>query len=88
MTGIAADFTGSEKSLGGVLTREVWIGIVKEYPRSGLKDGMIQVMCSLCKTKPETMYDNLAGEFGDKFVEGYNKEGSGALDATLATVED
>lgn len=38
---ILADFAGPEKSPGGVLTREVWSGIVKEYPRSGFKDGVI-----------------------------------------------
>ena len=45
-------------------------------------------MCGLCRAKPETAYDNLTGKFGDKFVEGYRREGHGALDATLAIVED
>jgi hypothetical protein len=84
MMGILADFTGPENAPGAVLTREVWDGIVKEYPRKGFKDGVIGIMCGLCRTKPETTYDNLAGEFGEKFVEGYNLEGHRAVDVTLA----
>ena len=84
MVGIVSDFTGPEKSPGGVLTREVWSGVVKEYPRSGFKDGVIEVMCGFCKTKPDTTYDNIAGEFGAKFVEGYRVVGPTAVDTTLA----
>lgn len=84
MMGILLDFTGPENSPGGVLARDVWNRVVKEYPRSGFNDGVIEVMCGLCKTKPETTYDNISGEFGQKFVEGYSVAGHTAVDATLA----
>jgi hypothetical protein len=84
MMGILSDFTGPENSPGSVLTREVWNEVVKEFPRSGFKDGVIGVFCGLCKTKPETTYDNIAGEFGAQFVEGYSLIGHRAVDATLA----
>jgi hypothetical protein len=84
MMGIVSDFTGPEKSPGGVLTRDIWNGIVEEYPRAGFKNGWIEIMCDFCRTKPETTYDNLAGEFGEKFVEGYSWEGHRAVDVTLA----
>lgn len=84
MMGILADFTGPENSPGGVLTREVWNGVVKEYPRTGFKDAVIGFMCGLCKTKPDTTYDSIVAGFGDKFVEGYSSEGHGAVDVTLA----
>jgi hypothetical protein len=87
MMGILADFTGPENSPGGILSREVWDGIVKEYPRSGFRDGVIEVMCGLCKTKPETTYDNMVAGFGLKFVEGYSVEGHGLVDVTLAIEE-
>lgn len=34
-------------------------------------------MLHLCKTKPETTYDNTVGEWGDRYLqgEGYSREG-------------
>lgn len=32
-------------------------------------------MVRLCETKPETTYDNTVGEWGDKYVEGYDRTG-------------
>ena len=82
--GIAADFTGPENAPGGVLTREVWSRIVKEYPRRGFKQGVVDMMCDLCRTKPGTTYGNVAGEFGNKLVEGYSLDGHTTVDLTLA----
>jgi hypothetical protein len=83
--GIAADFRGPENSHGGLLKRSVWEAAAKEFPRSGFKDGVKEILCGLCKTKPETTYDNWVGDFGIAFVEEYSREGKRLLDGVLAT---
>ena len=30
-------------------------------------------ICRIVKTKPETTYDNFAGDFGERFVPGYQR---------------
>jgi hypothetical protein len=85
--GIRADFVGPENAFGSVLTREVWDGVVREYPRKGLKDGCKAMLCELCKSKPETTYNNWVGDFGEAFVEGYSKVGKRIIDVMDATVE-
>ncbi len=82
--GIIADLTGWERAYGGVLNEEVWAGIAKEFPRDGLKDACIGAFGRLCIKKPETTYDNLAGDFGVKFVEGYSRVGKRVLDIVEA----
>lgn len=69
--GIFADFQGPEKSIGGILTREAWDVINKQFPRGGFRDGVKKAICQLCIDKPETTYDNFASEFGNAFVPGY-----------------
>jgi hypothetical protein len=62
--GIGADFTGPEKAPGSVLTREIWEGIVKEYPRLEFKEGIKNAICALCRAKPQTTCDNFTFDFG------------------------
>jgi hypothetical protein len=33
------------------------------------------ILCELCRKKPESTYDNFVGEFGEKYVEGYDRTG-------------
>ncbi|KAE8450278.1 hypothetical protein EG329_006706 [Mollisiaceae sp. DMI_Dod_QoI] len=73
--GVHADFAGPERSIGGVLTRSVWDAVNAEFPRLGFRDGIKRVLCGLCRTKPDTTYDNFVGPFGDAYVEGYSLEG-------------
>ncbi|KAH7372164.1 hypothetical protein BKA64DRAFT_689234 [Cadophora sp. MPI-SDFR-AT-0126] len=82
--GIGTDFAGLGGSPGGVLTQEVWDGIVKEYPRVGFSNGVKEILCGFCTTKPETTYDTFMADFGAKFVEGYNEEGHRIMDRVLA----
>jgi hypothetical protein len=83
--GIMCDFTEPERSPGGVLTREVWEGVVKEYPRTEFKAGIKETMCGLCVSKPETTYDNFVGDFGEAWVQGYSRVGKRGMDMILAT---
>lgn len=83
--GIAADFRGPEGSFGKILTQEVWDSVVKEYPRTGFRDGVKEFMCGFCRTKPETTYDNFVADFGELFVEGYTEVGHRLVDVVLGT---
>jgi hypothetical protein len=78
--GIWADFQGPDRVPNGLLSWDEYKPIVKEFPRLGLMAGLKEVMCHLCKTKPETTYDNTVGEWGDKYVEGYDRTGKKTQD--------
>jgi HD domain len=83
--GIVADFRGpEEKSFKGLLKRKVWEDVGKEFPRTGFKDGVTEILCGLCREKPGTTYDNWVADWGIAYVEGYSREGKRVLDAFLA----
>ena len=78
--GILADFGGPRLSYGGHLTWDEWDSVIEEFPRLGFKQGFKDIMCWLCTTKPETTYDNIAGQYGERYVETYSLEGRRAID--------
>ena len=78
--GIHADFVGPERAFGGHLTWQEYKTIVEELPRLGLKESVRETMCELCRAKPETTYDNMAGQYGERFVEGYSLAGHQQID--------
>jgi len=45
--------------------------ILAEFPRLGMKRGFTDSVCRICKTRPETTYDNFARDFGVRFVPDY-----------------
>ena len=47
--------------------------ILAEFPRLGMKRGFADSVCRIVTTKPETTYDNFAGDFGERFVPGYKR---------------
>jgi hypothetical protein len=59
----------------GLLTGEEYSVFVKALPRLNLMEGLKEVMCHLCVTKPEIAFDNAVGKGGDKYVEGYSRKG-------------
>ncbi|KAJ6134067.1 hypothetical protein N7523_000389 [Penicillium sp. IBT 18751x] len=69
--GITADFAGP--ALPGpdgepLITYEEYCAVMKIFPRAGFNsDGFKDIMCWLCRTKPETTYDNFVGDFGCRF---------------------
>ncbi|KAL8765222.1 MAG: hypothetical protein Q9194_006641 [Teloschistes cf. exilis] len=82
--GIAADFTGVPGAPNGALTQGEYDAIVKEVPRLGFNDDFREVFCGLCRTKPQTTYDNMVGDWGEKYVEGYTRlRGIDMLEAGL-----
>lgn len=47
--------------------------ILAEFPRLEMKRRFKDEVCRIVKTKPETTYDNFAGDFGQRFVHGYKR---------------
>lgn len=79
--GISADFLGPDglpfTTADGqpLMTWDEYETIVRELPRLGLVNKVKCLMNHLCLTKPETTYDNAVGEWGEKHVEGYSRDG-------------
>ena len=47
--------------------------ILVAFPRLEMKRRFTDSVCRIVKTKPKTTYDNFAGDFGERFVPGYNR---------------
>jgi hypothetical protein len=47
--------------------------ILAAFPRLGMKRGFTDSVCRIVKDKPETTYDNFAGDFGERFMPGYKR---------------
>jgi hypothetical protein len=45
--------------------------ILAAFPRLDMKKGFTDSVCRICRTRPETTYDNFARDFGERFVPGY-----------------
>ncbi|MCJ1310729.1 hypothetical protein MMC25_004395 [Agyrium rufum] len=73
--GIGIEFMGPDSSLEGSLTWKEYDEIAKEFPRMKFIKGVREVIGHLCRTKPETTYDNFASSIGVRYVEGYTLEG-------------
>jgi len=48
-------------------------GILAAFPRLGMKRGFADAVRRVVKTKPETTDDNVAADFGERFVPGYQR---------------
>jgi len=47
--------------------------ILAAFPRLGMKQGFKDAVCRIVKARPETTYDNFAGDFGERFIPGYQR---------------
>ena len=74
-SGIFLDFQGPQAS-GGKLSWEEYDAIAKEFPRLNLAEGVTEILCGLCRDKPQTTYDNFVSDVGERFVERYTREGN------------
>jgi hypothetical protein len=45
--------------------------ILAAFPRLDMKRRFTDSVCRIVKTRPDTTYDNFAGDFGERFVPGY-----------------
>lgn len=84
--GIAADLMGPAMP-GGLLTEEEHNAIVKELPLLNLKEEVKELLCAICRHKPETTYDNFVRDFGERFVEGYSVESKTAVDILMKPLD-
>lgn len=80
--GITADIIGPGMIPGAdtLLTPTIFDSVVAEFPRLGFKNQLQQILCEICRQKPDTTYDNFVGDFGVRYVDGYSRTGK--------TVED
>jgi hypothetical protein len=66
--GIFADFLGPNFPHGLISPAE-HREIVDAFPRLGFTgEGLTEIMCTLCREKPETTFDNFVGLFGLRFA--------------------
>lgn len=69
--GITADFAGPylpSPDGTALITPQEYAAVMRVFPRAGFdREGFKDIMCGLCRTKPETTYDNFVGEFGRTF---------------------
>lgn len=78
--GIQADFVGPNlaSQIPGVkqqlITPDEFTEIIRAYPRLGFKEELREIMCGLCRRKPEVTFDNFVAEYGRAFVEGYEEK--------------
>lgn len=47
--------------------------ILAAFPRLGMKQRFAESVCRIVQARPETTYDNFAGDFGERFVPGYQR---------------
>jgi HD domain-containing protein len=50
--------------------------VLAAFPRLEMKRRFTASVCRIVKTKPETTYDNFTGDFGERFVPGYERPSS------------
>ena len=81
VAGIFTDLAGPQGPFGGLVSQEQWDEVCREYPRTNMKDAARELLCNVCKKKPETTYDNFLKDFGEKHVEGYSAVGKRIIDA-------
>jgi hypothetical protein len=71
--GIGLDFGGPQYDQ---IPPDEMNNILAAFPRLDMKRGFTDSVCRIVKTKPETTYDNFAGDFGERFVPGYKRPSS------------
>jgi len=83
--GVLTEFVGPEKLLEGAVSRPQWDIVLTQYPRLELADEVKEILCGFCRTKPQVTWDNFVGDFGERFVEGYDRAGKTLIDLIEAT---
>ncbi|KAF7506409.1 hypothetical protein GJ744_011763 [Endocarpon pusillum] len=75
---ISSDFVGPNIRFPGagnanvqLITPAEFKEIIHVYPRLGFKEEMREIICGLCRSKPQTTFDNFAADYGKRLVPGY-----------------
>lgn len=84
---IEADFAGPYWSPdpGSTTVKPITVNeyraVTKLFPRADFdREGTKKILCGMCRKKPDTTYDNFAGQFGVKY--GLDGEGQGKVEYT------
>ncbi|KAM0452557.1 hypothetical protein ACHAPV_009453 [Trichoderma viride] len=85
--GIGADFRGPDFDKDGTISEQVFDAVNKQFPRLNLADGIREIICGFCQTKPETTYENFQMEFGRRYLKDYKAEGSLLCDIIQTTAK-
>ncbi|KAI1411647.1 hypothetical protein F5Y13DRAFT_53290 [Hypoxylon sp. FL1857] len=86
--GIMVDFAGPQfpPGNGATISEAEYREVVKHFPFAGFgTEGLKQIMCGLCREKPQTTYDNFVARFGLAF--GLDGKGGGK-EEFKATMEE
>ena len=84
--GVVADFSGPNNTTAPGLTWNEWNDIIEKYPRSGFKGEVQDIAVHLCQTKKQTTADNWVGEYGERYIPGFNLTGYRTIDIMLSGV--
>jgi len=68
--GVGADFGGPEHDRIPPMEMR---SILAAFPRLNMKRAFTDDICRICTTRPETTYDNFAGDFGERFIPGFQR---------------
>ncbi|HEY2013506.1 MAG TPA: hypothetical protein VGH38_08400, partial [Bryobacteraceae bacterium] len=66
--GISLDVIGAGVDL---IPQDTLRAIHAEFPRLAMKRELKDCLCTLVRRKPETSYDNVLRDIGNRYVEGY-----------------
>jgi hypothetical protein len=91
--GVATDVLGpdiAKVSFGDLITvtQIEYDRITKEFPSKGQKALFMDVAIHLCQFKPETTYDNIIGDFGDRYLQNYTRVGHRLVDVMEAVMPE
>ncbi|KAH7110095.1 hypothetical protein B0J11DRAFT_208020 [Dendryphion nanum] len=83
--GTLTEVTGPEiakAQFGDLITvnRTEWEGILAAFPRPNFKAYLTETSVHLCRIKPHTTYGNSLGDFGERYLPGYNRTGNRIID--------
>ncbi len=53
-----------------------------------MKEGFREMCCGLCRAKPGTTYDNVVGQYGERYVDGFTLDGKQGIDFLEANMLD
>ena len=84
--GVSADFSGPNNVTAPGLTWNEWNTIIEALPRSGFKGEVQRISIHLCQTKKPTVADNWVGEYGEKYIPGFDLTGYRPIDFILSGV--
>ena len=96
---ISSDFVGPNIQFPGagdasvqLITPAEFREIIHAYPRLGFKEELREIICGLCRSKPQATFDGFTADYGKRLVPGYAekleeasvmKRLEGGLDATV-----